>query len=331
MSQAEPETESRTLSFLEAIGDGLAGEMRRDPTVFALGEDIAAGVYGFSAGLVDEFGRDRVRDTPISEPGFVGMAVGAAMAGMRPFVDLNIATFIYVAMDQLVNQAAKNRFLFGGQTKVPMVIHLISFHRSHVAAQHGDRPHPLLMNVPGWKIVAPSTPYDAKGLTISAIRDDDPVILFEDVGSWNQRGAVPVEPYTVPIGRAHVAREGRDVTVVAFFSLGEALAAADDLAKSGIDAEVIDPRSLAPLDEKTILESVVRTGRLVAVDTAHITCSAASEIAATAAEKVFDSLKAPIRRVCMPNVHIPFSKPLEQHVMINKDKIIDAIKSVVAI
>lgn len=315
------------MTFIQALNTALREEMRRDPRVFVMGEDVQAGTFGVTAGLVAEFGPERVRDTPISEAGFTGLGIGAAMVGYRPYVDLTIASFCYVAMDQLVNQAAKNRFLFGGQARIPAVFRFVEFSRSNAAAQHTDRPHALFMGIPGLKIVAPQTPADAKGLLKTAIRDDDPVILFDDSTLWTRRGTVPDGDYTVPLGQASIAREGSDVTVVAVMTLYHALAAADELAKEGVSVEVIDPRTLVPLDEEAILASVAKTGRLVVVDTAHRTCSAASEIAALVAERGFHTLKAPIKRVCTPDIHIPYSPPLERKMYPDKDKIAAAVQS----
>lgn len=318
------------MTFIQALRTALGEEMRRDPQVFILGEDVRAGTFGVTTGLVDEFGPERVRNTPISEAGFTGLAIGAAMVGYRPYVELTIASFCYVAMDMIVNQAAKNRFLFGGQAKVPAVFRFVEFSRSYAAAQHTDRPHPLFMAIPGLKVVAPATPRDAKGLLKAAIRDDDPVVLFDDTTFWTRRGEVPEGDYTIPIGQASIAREGRDVTLVAFFTLYPALAAADELEKEGISVEVIDPRTLVPLDAETILASVAKTGRLVVSDMAHRTCSAASEVAALVAERGFPSLKAPIKRVCTPDVHIPYSPPLERQVYPDKDKIVAAVRAVLS-
>lgn len=314
------------MSFLKAMHDALRAEMELDETVFVLGEDVREGTFGLTAGLVDEFGEHRVRDTPISEGAIVGAAVGAAMCGRRPFADMNISTFSYVAMDQLINQAAKNRFLFGGQTQVPAVFHFVQFHRSNAAAQHTDRPHPLFMGIPGFKVVAPSTPRDAKGLLTTALRDNDPVIFFTDMTLWARKGMVPETEYEVPIGEAHVAREGSDVTLVSFFMLRDALAAADELAAEGIDVEVIDPRTLSPLDHDTILASVAKTGRIVIGDIAHPVCSAASEVAAVVAEHSFGSLKGPVQRVCAPNLHVPYSPHIERDFFPGADDLVKAVQ-----
>ncbi|MBI4505609.1 MAG: alpha-ketoacid dehydrogenase subunit beta [Chloroflexi bacterium] len=318
------------MTFIQALRAALSEEMRRDPQVFVMGEDVRAGTFAVTTGLVDEFGPERVRNTPISEAGFTGLAVGAAMIGYRPYVELTIASFCYVAMDMIVNQAAKNRFLFGGQAKVPAVFRFVEFSRSYAAAQHTDRPHSLFMAIPGLKIIAPTTPRDAKGLLKTAIRDDDPAVMFDDSTFWTRRGEVPEGDYTIPIGRASIAREGRDVTLVAIFTLYPALAAAEELEKEGVSVEVIDPLTLVPLDTETILASVAKTGRLVVSDMAHRTCSAASEVAALVAERGFRSLRAPIRRVCTPDVHIPYSPPLERQIYPDKDKLVAAVRDVLS-
>lgn len=316
-------------TYLSALADTLADEMARDESIFVLGEDVRAGTFGITAGLVDTFGPERIRDTPISEGAIVGAAVGAAMCGRRPFADMNISSFGYVAMDQLISQAAKNRFLFGGQAKIPAVFHFVHFHRSNSGAQHTDRPHSLFMGIPGLKIVAPSSPADAKGLLASALRDDDPVIFFSDMTAWNRRCEVQDGEYLVPLGKARIVRNGTDVTLVSFFTLPAALDAASTLAQEGVSVEVIDPRTLSPLDEDAILESVAKTGRLVVADIAHETCSAASEVAALAASAGFGLLRAPVARVCTPNIHIPYSSRLERQIFPNAEKIAAALRRTV--
>src|SRR5215469_7915975 len=317
----------RQISFLQAIREAQLEEMRRDPRVFIMGEDIRTNVFGTAAGFLEEFGPERVLSTPLSEGGFTGAAAGAAMVGMRPIVDYTIAPFLYVAMDQLISIVAKSTYLYGGQAKVPVVLRAAMFYGGSNAAQHSDRPYPMFMGVPGLKIVVPSTPYDAKGLLKSSIRDDDPVMFFEDGRLWGSRGDVPEEEYLIPLGKADVKREGSDVTVVAVGGMvPHALAAAKELEADNISAEVIDPRSLVPLDKETILASLKKTGRLVAVDVAHRTCSAASEIAAIVAEEAFWDLKAPVVRVTTPDTHIPFSTAMEKPLYPNKDKIAAAIR-----
>ena len=320
----------RQISYVQAIAEAQAEEMRRDAAVILLGEDLRVGIYGTCAGFYEEFGADRVLDTPISEAGFTGAAVGAAMTGMRPIVDYGIACFLWVAFDQVISQAAKNRYLFGGQAKVPIVLRATMYYNSGIAAQHSDRSYPMLMNMPGLKIVVPSTPYDAKGLLKSAIRDDDPVVVFEDVTLLGTKGPVPTEEYTVPLGQGDIKRNGSDVTIVAIAgAVRAALAAADALAEEGISAEVIDPRSLVPLDTDLILNSVAKTGKLVIVDPATRTCSAASEIAARVVENGFGYLKGPIVRVTCPDIHVPFSPALEKTIFPDQNKVVAAVHDLI--
>ena len=321
----------RQMSFLQAIREAQLEEMRRDPRVFIMGEDIRTNVFGTAAGFLEEFGPDRVLSTPLSEGGFTGAAAGAAMVGMRVIVDYTIAPFLYVAMDQIISIVAKSSYLYGGQTKVPVVLRSAMFYGNSNAAQHSDRPYPMFMGVPGLKIIVPSTPYDAKGLLKSAIRDDDPVMFFEDGRVWGSKGDVPEEEYLIPLGKADIKREGSDVTVVAVGGMvPHALAAAKELEADNISVEVVDPRSLVPLDKETILASLKKTGRLVAVDVAHRTCSAASEIAAIVAEEAFWDLKGPVIRVTTPDTHIPFSTAMEKGLYPNKDKIAAAVRQTMA-
>jgi len=317
----------REITFFAAIFEALREEMARDERVVFLGEDI--GLYTTTPMLADY--AERVRSTPISENGFVGMAVGAAMTGLRPVVDLTVANFLYLAMDQIVNQAAKMRYMTGGQTHVPAVFRAGMWHNNSIAAQHSDRPYAMFMGVPGLKVVVPATPYDMKGLLKAAIRDDDPVLIFEDLNLWFQSGPVPEAEYVIPLGVAEVKRVGSEVTVVAIGStVALALAAADTLAAEGIAVEIIDPHTLAPLDTATILASVVKTGRLVVVELANKTNGAAAEIAARVAEEAFASLKAPIRRVTTPDVHIPFSPAMEKPLYPTADKVVAAVRSVLS-
>jgi pyruvate dehydrogenase E1 component beta subunit len=270
-------------------------------------------MMGATQGLVEKFGSERVRNTPISEAGFVGAGAGAAMVGMRPVVDIMIAPFLYVAFDQIVSIIAKSTYLYGGQAKVPLTIRAPMLYGRGSAAQHSDRPYPTLMTVPGLKLLVPSTPHDVKGLLKTAIRDDDPVIVFEDGTLWRTQSEIPDDDFVVPLGRAAVRREGTDVSIVAVAgAVRHALAAADEVAADGISAEVIDLRSIVPMDRDTLLESVAKTGRLVLADPAHEMGSVASEIAAVVAEEGFWSLQAPIVRVTTPHTHIPFSSALER-------------------
>ncbi len=318
----------RTMSYRDAIREAMREEMRRDPNVVVFCEDARFWTMP-TAGFVDEFGPDRVPIMPLSEEGFTGAAIGAAMTGVRPIVDYTIANLMYVAWDQLVNHAAKNRYLFGGQTSVPVVFRAAMKYANATAAQHSDRPYPQLMNVPGLKIIVPTTPADILGLLKSAIRDDDPVVCFEPLVLWGAKGEVPDGDYLVPLGRAARRREGSDVTVVAIAdAVPAALKAAAPLEAEGIDIEVIDPRTLVPLDKDTILRSVEKTGRLVIADPAHKTCGAAAEIAAIAAEEAFASLRAPVARVVAPDVHPPFSPALEPLMYPNPDRIASAARAV---
>ena len=318
----------RELTYLNAIVEAQREEMLRDPRVILIGEDIA--VYGGSA-LFKTFDEKRLRNVPISENSFTGMGIGAALTGLRPIVDLTIASFVYLAADQIINQAAKLRYMTGGQLKVPIVFRACTYYNVSNAAQHADRPYPFFMNVPGLKIIAPATPADMKGLLKSAIRDDDPVLVFEDINLWTQKEPVPTDPdYLVPIGRALVKRVGADVTVVSVAGcLPKALAAADALQQEDIFAEVIDLRTLVPLDKETILRSVSKTGRLVIADNSHRTNSVASEIAAVVVEEGFESLRRPIQRVTTPAVHIPYSAALEKPLYPNKDRIVAAVKRLI--
>jgi acetoin:2,6-dichlorophenolindophenol oxidoreductase subunit beta len=321
----------RQISFLQAIHEAQAEEMRRDPRVFIMGEDLRTNVFGTAAGFVEEFGPERVLNTPLSEGGFTGAAAGAAMVGMRPIVDFTIAPFMYVAMDQIVSIVAKSTYLYGGQAKVPVVLRANMIYGNSAAAQHSDRPYPMFMGVPGLKIIVPSNPYDMKGLLKSAVRDDDPVLCFEDGKLWGAKCEVPEEEYVVPLGKADIKRAGSDVTVVAIGAMvPQALEAAMQLEAENISVEVVDPRSLVPLDREAILESVKKTGRLVAVDVAHRTCSAASEIAAIVAEEAFWDLKGPVMRVTTPDNHLPFSSAMEKGLLPNKDKIVEAIRRTLA-
>ena len=314
------------VTYADAINQAIKEEMRRDPSIFVMGESIRLAVYGVTGGLWQEFGDNRVLDTPLSETAFMGAAVGAAAVGMRPIVG-SLSAFMWVAMDQFVNQVAKMKYMFGGQATLPIVYRVGITYGNNIAAHHTDRPHSMYMNMPGLKIVMPTTPYDAKGMFKTAVREDDPVLFFEDNNLMGLRGEVPDGDYTIPFGVADIKRQGTDVTVVALGGMvPRALAAAERLAQEGVSAEVVDPRSLVPLDKQTILDSVAKTGRLVVVDPAHKTCSAASEICAMVAQEGFWTLQAPVQRVCSLMVHFPFSPALEKLVFPNEEKIIAAVK-----
>jgi len=329
----------RQLSFSQALNEAMRQEMRRDPRVILMGEDVAGGanvehlqgddawggVLGVTKGLVKEFGRERVLDTPISESGFIGAAVGAAATGLRPIVEMMFVGFMGVCFDQILNQGAKLRYMFGGKAKVPLVIRTIYGGGYRAAAQHSQVLYSLFTHIPGLKTVVPATPYDAKGLLISSIRDDDLVIFFEDITLGGMKGPVPEEPYTIPLGKADLKRPGTDVTIVAIGKMvHRALKAADELQKQGKSAEVIDPRTLSPFDEEMVLESVKKTGRLVVVDESHPRCSMATDIAALVADKGFDYLNGPIKTVTAPHTPVPFSPTLEDHYLPNPQKIMEA-------
>jgi len=321
-----------TMSYARASAAALAEEMRRDATVWALGEDLGrGGVFGQYRGLVDEFGPDRIADTPISEATIMGAAVGAALVGTRPVVEMRFSDFALCAVDELVNQAAKARFMFGGQARVPMVIREpIGMWRSS-AAQHSQSLEAWYVHVPGLVVVAPATPADNKGLLKSAIRSDDPVVYMEHKDLWPLEGEVPDdEDYTVPLGRARLAREGDDVTLVSWSRMvGEAEQAAAEAAKQGIAVELIDLRTLWPWDEAAVLASVVKTGRLLIAHEAVQVGGFGAEIAATVAEKAAAKLKAPIRRLGAPRAPISYAKPLEDALRVSPPALLRAIQSLV--
>jgi acetoin:2,6-dichlorophenolindophenol oxidoreductase subunit beta len=321
----------RKVSYIQALGEALREEMERDERVFILGEDVASNLFGATTGFTEQFGADRVRNTPISEGAIAGAAVGAAMVGMRPIADFTIASFLYVAMDQIVSIAAKSTYLYGGQASIPVVMRACMFYGAANAAQHSDRPYATFATVPGLKIVVPTTPYDIKGLLKTAVRDDDPVMIFEDGTTWGYMGEIPDEEYLIPFGEADIKRPGTDVTVVGIAgAVHHALAAADTLDQEGISVEVIDPRTIRPLDKNTILQSVEKTGRLVVADPAHQVCSVASEVSAIVAEEGFWSLRAPIARVTAPDIHPPFSPPAEAPLYPSPTRIADAVRHVMA-
>jgi pyruvate dehydrogenase E1 component beta subunit len=304
----------RELTFAQAVREALAEEMRRDPRVFIIGEDVAEAGHPFKVltGLVEEFGRDRVIDTPISEAGFTGIAVGAAMTGMRPVVDIMFGDFITLAMDQIVNQAAKVHYMSGGKLKVPLVVRTTLGATRRSAAQHSQSLHAWLSHVPGLKVALPATPSDAKGLLKAAIRDDNPVIVFEDKMTYQLKGPVPEGDYVVPLGVADIKRVGRDVTVVATSSMVHvALAAAELLAREGIEAEVVDPRTTVPLDVDTLVASARKTGRVIVVDEGYEKYGVTGELASVIAEGAFYDLDAPVRRLGAMHVPVPFSPVLE--------------------
>jgi acetoin:2,6-dichlorophenolindophenol oxidoreductase subunit beta len=325
-----PEVATRELTFAQAVREALAEEMRRDARVCIFGEDVAEAGTPFKvlSGLVEEFGRERVLDTPISEAGFTGMGVGAAMTGLRPVVDIMFGDFLTLTMDQLVNQAAKVHYMSGGTWKVPMVLRTTLGATRRSAAQHSQSLHAWLSHVPGLKVAMPSTPYDAKGLLKTAIRDDNPVVFFEDKMMYKQKGPVPEEEYTIPFGVADVKREGEDITIVATSSMVQvALGAAEMLEKVGVSAEVIDPRTTWPLDEKTLVESAKKTSRAIVVDEGYGRYGVTGEIASVIAEGAFYSLDAPVKRMGAMHVPIPFSPPLEDATVPTEQTVFEAARA----
>ena len=333
----------RQLTYAQAINEAIRLEMRRDPRVVLMGEDVAGGanidhlqddeawggVLGVTKGLVQEFGRDRVLDTPITEAGFIGAAVGAASTGMRPIAELMFVDFFGVCWDQIYNQGAKLRYMFGGKANCPLVIRTMIGAGMGAAGQHSGCHYSVFTHMPGIKTVIPSTPADAKGLLTAAIRDDDLVVVFENKMLYSMSGEVPENEYVIPLGKADIKREGTDVTIVAISRMvHQALAAADALQADGISVEIVDPRTLSPLDEETILNSVAKTHRLVIVDEDNPRCSAATDIAALAADKAFTELDAPIKLVTAPHTPVPFSPPLEQFYIPSAERIVTTIQDI---
>lgn len=338
---------TRTLTFSEAINEAMRLEMRRDPTVILMGEDVAGGatiphiegkgeeawggVLGVTRGLAKEFGRDRVRDTPISESAFIGAAVAAAATGLRPIAELMFVDFFGVCMDQIFNQGAKLRYMFGGKAQVPMVVRTMIGAGFRAAGQHSGCHYSVFTHMPGLKTVVPATPYDAKGLLISAIRDPDPVIFFEHKLLYGVSGEVPEGDYAIPLGEADVKREGKDATVVTVGRMVHfALEAAEKLSQDGVDVEVIDLRTLSPLDDEAVLDSVKKTHRLVVVDEDNPRCGMACDIVALVSERAFDYLDAPPRLLTAPHTPVPFSPPLEDYYVPSVEEIVSTVKSVVA-
>jgi acetoin:2,6-dichlorophenolindophenol oxidoreductase subunit beta len=337
-------TATRTMTYQQAITEALQIAMREDPTVVLLGEDIAGGAMvdhlinddawggpmGVTKGLVQEFGRNRVLDTPITEAGFIGAAVGAAATGLRPVAELMFVDFFGCCMDQIFDQGAKFRYMFGGKAKCPVTIRTQIGAGVSAAGQHSGCHYSVFTHMPGIKCVIPSTPADAKGLLLSAIRDDDLVMFFENKVLYGTKGEVPSGEDGIPLGVADIKREGDDVTIVAISRMvHQALAAAEALAAEGIEAEVIDPRTLSPLDDETILNSVAKTHRLVIVDEDNPRCSAATDIAALVADRGFDTLDAPIKLVTAPHTPVPFSPPLEQFYVPSPERIADVVREIV--
>jgi len=325
-----PETAERELTFAQAIREALAEEMRREPRVCIFGEDVAEAGTPFKvlSGLVEEFGKERVMDTPISEAGFTGMGVGAAMTGLRPVVDIMFGDFLPLTMDQLVNQAAKAHYMSGGTWRVPMVLRTTLGATRRSAAQHSQSLHAWLSHVPGLKVVLPSTPYDAKGLLKTAIRDENPVVFFEDKMMYKLKGPVPAGEYTIPFGVADVKREGEDITLVATSSMVQvALGAAELLEKIGVSAEVIDPRTTWPLDEKTLVQSVKKTSHAIVIDEGYGRYGVTGELASVISEGAFYSLEAPVKRMGAMHVPIPFSPPLEDVTVPTEQTVFEAARA----
>ena len=325
-------TNAREITYAEAIAETLRTEMRLDPRVFVMGEDVGrfGGIFGGTRGLLQEFGPERVRDTPISEAALIGAGVGAALTGMRPMVEIQFVDFTACAMDQIVNQAAKIRFMLGGKANVPLVIRTPYGSGLKLASQHSQSLEAWFVHTPGLLVAMPSTPYDVKGLLVTALRDPNPVVFLEHKLLYPTRGPVPEEQYTIPFGRAEIKRAGTDVTIVATgLMVSKSLAAADLLAAEGIGAEVVDPRTLVPLDKATIIESVKKTGRLVVVHEAVKRCGFGAEIAGIIAEEAFDYLDGPIKRVAGRNVPIAFNEVLEKKAVPDVEDIATAARSLV--
>lgn len=321
------------ITFREALQEALREEMRRDQTVFLLGEDIGrdwGGAFGVTKDLAEEFGDGRVRDTPISENAIIGAAVGAAITGMRPVAEIMFGDLTALAIDQICNQAAKIRYMFGGQAKAPLVVRTPFGGGVNIASHHSQSLEAWFMHVPGLHVAVPSTPYDAKGLLKTAIRGDNPVVFCEHKLLYPIKGKVADGDFTIPFGVGEVKREGNDATIFAtMFMVHKALRAAEELQRHGISVEVVDPRTLIPLDKQTLLKSVRKTGRIVIVSEDVKTAGVSAEIAAVVAEEALDYLDAPIKRVAEPDTPIPFSPPLEQHVLPNEKRIIAAVREVV--
>lgn len=335
---------TRTITYREALNEAMRLEMRRDPTVVLLGEDVAGGAtlphmegenkeawggtMGVTKDLVTEFGRNRVLDTPISESAFIGAAIGAASTGLRPIAELMFVDFLGVCFDQIFNQGAKLRYMFGGKVQVPVVIRSMIGAGARAAAQHSECLYSIFTHIPGLKVLVPSTPYDAKGLLSSAVRDNDPVIFLEHKLLYDMEGEVPEDNYTIPLGKAEVKREGKDATIVTVGRMVHfSLEAAEKLAGDGLDVEVVDLRSLSPMDTNAILESVKKTHRLVVVDEDFPRCSLATDVVALVADQAFDYLDAPCKMITAPHAHVPFSPVLEDVFIPSVDTIIKTVQS----
>ena len=332
MSSPSAAVETRELTLSQAVNEALAEELRRDPTVFVLGEDVAEAGTPFKvlAGLVEEFGAERVLDTPISEPGITGLALGAAMTGMRPVVDIMFGDFLTLIMDQVANQAAKTHYMSGGSLKAPLTVRTTLGATRRSAAQHSQSLHAWVAHIPGLKVCVPSTPYDAKGLLKSAIRDDNPVVVFEDKMMYTTKGHVPEGEYLIPLGVADVKREGDDLTMIATSSMVYvALEAAAALEEHGLSVEVVDPRTLSPLDTGTLIASAKKTGRVIVIDEGHQSYGASAELAAVVADGAFWHLDAPVKRMGAMDVPIPFSPVLEDETVPTAERVVAEALSLV--
>ncbi|MBW1962884.1 MAG: alpha-ketoacid dehydrogenase subunit beta [Deltaproteobacteria bacterium] len=321
----------RTITVLEAIREAISEEMASDTNVFMIGEDIGqfGGALGQTKGLLEKFGEDRIIDTPISEAAIVGAAVGASMLGMRPIADIMFTDFSTIAMDQIINQAAKAKFMSGGKVSVPIVIRMQGGAGRGKAAQHSQSFEAIFSHIPGLKVVMPSTPYDAKGLLKTAIRDNDPVVFIEHGSLYKIKGGIPDEEFTIPLGVGEIKRAGSDISVITYsYMVHTALAAAEVLAEEGIYAEVVDLRTLRPMDTAMIMESVKKTHRVVVLHEACVTCGFGGEIVARIAENVFDYIDAPIKRLGVPDVPIPYAKSLENTILPDAEKLITCIKNI---
>lgn len=319
----------REITYAQAINEAMSQEMRRDPDVFLMGEDVGlyGGAFGVSVGMFDEFGPDRVRDTPISEAAIAGCAAGAAATGMRPICEMMFSDFMTIAMDQVVNQAAKMRYMFGGKAKVPMVMRMPEGSGTGAAGQHSQSLEAWMCHVPGLKVVAPSTPADAKGLLTAAIRDDNPVMFFEQKLLYRVKGDVPEGEYVIPLGKSHIVQEGKDLTIVTYGRMLQVVQqAAEAVAKDGISVEIIDPRTLYPMDTETIVHSVIKTSRAMIVHEAAVTGGLGGEIAAKiAGSEAFYYLDAPVTRVCGLDVPVPYCPELEKNIVPTVDRVTKAI------
>ena len=319
----------RKLRYLKAVSEGLKQQMVKDKNIFVIGEDVRESLRGITKGFIDEFGPERVIDTPISEAGFTGIGTGAAFLGMRPVLEFQISEFIFFAFDQLIDQAQKLRYMSGGKLKVPVTYLIVGAGaKGGMAGQHSDNPYPYILHG-GMKTVIPSTPYDAKGLLVSAIRDDDPVAFFLPINIQGMKGYVPEEEYSIPLGKGEIKKEGKDITVVAVGHLVSiALEVAEKAETEGRSIEVFDPRTLLPLDKELLKKSVSKTGRVIIFDDSNRTCGYAAEISAFISEECFKYLKAPIKRITRADVPVPFSKTLEQYVLPDEKKLFRAINSI---